>query len=149
MRTIIRIVFLLLIAVSCLEEPDCINLRNNIVGITFKTIVDNKAIAENQAFDLVTAEGASETLYAGVTASKLLLPLNYLEDTTRYTLQIQDTAYQLVLTYSSQTEFISEPCGERFILGSLDIAMHDFDSVSVLGKTPGIDNNANNIEIYR
>jgi hypothetical protein len=146
MRTIIWSIFLLSLAMSCLEEPDCINIRNNVVGVTFKNI-DGKAAS--QVFDTVMAKGANQGIYSTTTASKILLPLNYVNDTTFYTLQIQDTVYNLVLTYVSRAEFISEPCGERFVLGSLNIAEHSFDSIRLVSPTPGIDKNANNIEIFR
>jgi hypothetical protein len=147
MRTIIWISFLLCVSISCLEEPDCVNIRNDVVGVTFKNFTDGKA--SNQQIDTVKAVGASLLLGLNTKTSKILLPLDYTRDTTFYTLRIQDTTYQLVLTYTSQPEFISEACGERFVLGSLKIADHSFDSIRVVSPKPGIDKNANNIEIFK
>jgi hypothetical protein len=147
MKAIIRLIFLLTMAVSCLEQPDCINIRNNIAGVTFKSL-DNGAVLA-QSFDYVTANGATADVYGETSVSKISLPLDYRNDTTYYTLQIQDTVYQLVLTYTSQPQFISEKCGERFVLGSLKVVEHPFDSVRVVNATPGVDANANNIEIFR
>jgi hypothetical protein len=147
MRTIIWISFLLCVSISCLEEPDCVNIRNDVVGVTFKNFTDGKA--SDQQIDTVKAVGASLLLDLNTKTNKILLPLDYTRDTTFYTLRIQDTTYHLVLTYTSQPEFISEACGERFVLGSLKIAEHSFDSVRIVSPKPGIDKNANNIEIFK
>jgi hypothetical protein len=148
MRTIIWISFLLSVSISCLEEPDCVNIRNNVIGVTFKNLTDGKA--SKQLIDSIKAEGTSiHLIKPDTTASKILLPLDYTQDTTFFTLQIQDTTYHLVLTYTSQPEFISQACGERFVLGSLKVAEHSFDSVRIVSPKPGVNKNANNIEIFK
>jgi hypothetical protein len=135
------------VGASCLEVPDCVNIRNDVVGITFKSLSTNKKL--DQAFDSVNVDGTPLVFYPAVTTSKIVLPLDYFNDTTFYTLHIQDTSYNLILSYTSQPEFISEECGERFVVGSLQVTEHSFDSVSVISQTPGVDANANNIEIFR
>jgi hypothetical protein len=135
------------VGASCLEEPDCVNIRNNVVGVTFKSLSADATL--DQAFDSINTDGSSYIFYPGVTTSKIVLPLDYVHDTTVFTLHIQDTTYHLTLSYTSQPEFISEKCGERFVMRSLQVAEHSFDSVRVINQTPGIDDNANNIEIFR
>jgi hypothetical protein len=147
MRSIIWVIILMSLGASCLEVPDCVNIRNDVVGITFKTLSTNATL--DQAFDSINVDGTPLVFYPAVTASKIVLPLDYINDTTFYTLHIQDTTYHLILSYTSQPEFISEECGERFVIGSLQVAEHSFDSVNVISQTPGVDANANNIEIFR
>jgi hypothetical protein len=107
------------VGASCLEVPDCVNIRNDVVGITFKSLSTNKKL--DQAFDSVNVDGTPLVFYPAVTTSKIVLPLDYFNDTTFYTLHIQDTSYNLILSYTSQPEFISEECGERFVVGSLQV----------------------------
>jgi hypothetical protein len=137
MRGIILFALLISIGVSCLEPPDCIEKRNNLVGVTFKSSKDGKTAA--QVLDTVYARGSDATIVPSGNVSQMVLPLDYLNDTTFYTIQIADTTYKLTLTYNSKIEFVSDQCGEKFSLGNLQVAEHTFDSVNVISRTPGVD----------
>jgi hypothetical protein len=147
MRGFILFAFLICIGVSCLEPPDCIEKRNNLVGITFKSSKDGKTAA--QTLDTLYARGSEVTIVPSGTVSQIILPLDYLDDTTFYTLQIADTVYKLTLTYNSKIEFVSDQCGEKFVLSNLKVAEHTFDSVNVISSTPGVDGAAKTLEIFK
>jgi len=148
MRNIFIYTLLSLFAVSCLDGPDCIEKRNNLVGISFKKYSDFKT-ALSQKIDTITAKGASVGLSGPITTSSLVLPIDYLNDTTYVNIKIEDMDYPLILTYRSKVQFVSDDCGEKYVLSDLGVAEHHFDSVSDDNGTPGLDAKASNIVIFR
>lgn len=145
-RSFIWLIFFVCVTVSCLDEPECFGLNNNIAGITFKNLADGTAATVY--FVSVTGEGAQVVLLANAKSGKLSLPLNFYGDSTSFSLQTLDSSYQLVLKYTAQAQYVSKECGERFVLGNLEVLRHSFDSVRLVNRTPGRDINANNIEIF-
>lgn len=148
MRNLLVYSFLSVFAISCLDGPDCIEKRNNLVGISFVKYSDFKT-ALSQEIDTITAKGASVAFSGKITASTIVVPLDYLNDTTFLDLSIAGTDYPLVLTYESKAQFISDDCGEKYVLGGLNVAEHHFDSVNIINGTPGINSNVSNIIIFR
>lgn len=146
LKSCLEVVFLLVMSVSCLDDPECFGLNNNFVGITFKNLLDGKGTSI--AISSLTAETAADTLIGEVTTSKIIIPLDYFKNETSYTLKTADSSYRFVLGYTTQTQYVSEDCGVRYILSDLSIEEHSFDSVRLLGSRPGVNNNANNIEIF-
>jgi hypothetical protein len=147
MRGVIWLFFLFAVAVSCLQEPDCLGTQNNIVGITFKTT--ESGVAVTQVIDTIIVHGFPELNSSTITASKITLPVNLFSGLTTYTIGIDNTSYLLILEYRSQSTFVSEDCGVRIDLSALEVYEHSFDSVSVINTTPGTDGEANNIEVFR
>jgi len=147
MKKLFSLIFLVVVAVSCLEKPDCINKKNNIVGITFKSM--NTNADTTFIIDSIRAQSAVPHFEAPGQVGKIAIPLDYLNDTTSYVMEIEDTVYHLVLTYTVQPEYVAEDCGERFVLNNLRVADHNFDSVRVVQGQPGIDATASNLQIFR
>lgn len=149
-RKVARLLFFALLAVSCLDEPDCYNLNNNTVGISFRKMADNKA--DTVAIIDVAINGTDSVFYPMRLATGVELPLNF------YTTE-SDIAFQFVtgegavanrlrLGYSSQIQFVSEDCGERFLISNLNVLESDFDSVRVVNASPG-NTPSTNIIVYR
>lgn len=138
--------FCILIAASCLDEPDCFSLNNYIIGISFKKLVDSKA--DTVAFTRIRTV-APEVIFTGDTVSKIFLPLNYFENETSFLFESPDKTRLLSLGYSSKAQFVSENCGERFVLSDLKILKHSFDSVRVLSDTPAREGGTIHIEIFQ
>jgi len=147
MRGLITLLFLLPLAVACLENPDCVNKKNDLVGVTFKSM--NTGADTTLTIDSIAADGSIVNFVAPGAVSKIFLPLDYLNDTTFYILEINDTIYNLTLSYRAQPQYVSEECGERFLLNNLQVANHSFDSVSVTNHQPGVEANTSNIQIFR
>jgi hypothetical protein len=141
----LSIFLMLLTSISCLDDADCLNLNNNVVGISFK---NGDGTAHPLTVTAVTAEGATDTLAQDVTASKFALPLNYTENQTTYTFSEADTSYSIVMTYETQSQFVSQACGQRFVLSNLEVVDHPFDSIRMVSRTPGINTSANNVELF-
>ena len=140
--------FMLIIAVSCLNEPDCYQLNNNTVVIFFKIIGGG-----NDQVQLVSVQSPdTDSIFAASNPSKIVLPLNPKNEETLYTLQGTDVTNTLVFGYKRQVQFVSEACGERYYFQELNVLNHDFDSVRVTNAIPTPTPEpagANNVEIYR
>jgi hypothetical protein len=126
--------FFVLVGASCLDEPECFSLNNNLVGISFRKVSDS---ASDTVFlhSISAAETDSifqlETILTGVD-----LPLNFFEDKTTYYFDGLNGRDSIVLGYSSRAQFVSEDCGERFVLDGLRVLSHSFDSVRIFNSTP-------------
>lgn len=140
-------VFLLLIMTGCLDEPDCYLLNNNIIGISFKKIEDSRADTV-----AITRFGTLEPplLFSNdTTLTRIYLPLNYFQDETAYFFEDSEGPQILRLGYVSQAQFVSEDCGEKFVLSTLRVLEHSFDSVRLVTDTPTREGSAINIEIFQ
>ena len=130
---------------ACLEEPDCYQLNNEVMGIAFKKL--ENSTTDTVSFTLLTVE--PPLIFQDTTLSRLFLRLNYFEDETAYVFFQEGSADTLQLTYLSQAQFVSENCGEKFVLSNLRIDHHTFDSVRLVVDTPTREGNVINIEIFQ
>lgn len=143
-------IFFVAMAAACLEEPECFSLNNNFVGIAFKKLSNNTR--DTVVFTGITADGTDFAWLSGPTAMTGMdsLRLNYFNDTTVFHFQNGDVAYELQLSYLAQAQFVSEDCGERFVLSNLRAKGTNFDSVRVVGTVPKKKGTSGtHIEIYR
>jgi hypothetical protein len=142
------LLFFMLMTVSCLDEPDCYSLNNYIVGIGFKKIATSRA--DTVVFNSVTTAEPPLLFYDSAAFSRIVLPLNYFQDETTFYFQEEDTVRFLRLGYTSQPQFVSENCGERFVLSNLRVLQHSFDSVRLVHDVPSRNSDGvNHIEIFR
>ena len=142
-------VFVFIIAVSCLNEPDCYQLNNSTVVIFFKIIGGGSDIVELTS---VQSPETDSIFYSNVATSSINLSLNPKTEETLYTLQGPDVTNTLHFGYQRQAQFVSEACGERFYYQNLDVLEHNYDSVRVTNSIPSpwpLPTGAKNIEIFR
>lgn len=140
-------VIVALITVACLDEPDCFSLNNYIIGVSFKKLIDSRTDTV-----ALTAVGTIEPpiFFSDDTLiSRVALPLNYFEDETSFFFGTADTTHILRLGYTSQAQFVSEDCGERFVLSQLRVLSHTFDSVRLVTDRPSRDGGTIHIEIFQ
>lgn len=143
------ILILLILAFSCLEEPDCVNLNNTFIGVSFKKLSDKSSV--DFSIDSIRADGVNEDFQVG-SSNIANLPLNFLSDSTTFRFfASKDTVYTMRLHYSAKAQFVSEACGGQFVLSDLNIVSHTFtDSVRLINNVPRIGNSSIvNIEIYK
>lgn len=144
---------LLTTGVACLDEPDCFSLNNNLVGISFRKMYDGAQ--DTVALVSVTIAGTDSVFYEYQLRNGLDVPLNYLAPQTDATLQFANLitgetfTRTLQFTYDAKAQFVSEDCGERFVLSNLDVAQHDFDSLRVLSGTPARLSGGSQVYVYR
>jgi hypothetical protein len=142
MKKLSWLAFFLISISSCLDEPDCFQLHNNILGLTFRVIGTN-------AIDTVLLRNNSGDL---VRVTELQDVLNYFDRGRGYNFAgvfkyIEDTRF-LEVEYAVKNQFISEECGSSFVLSDLRVVGHDFDSVRVVNPTP-TKNGGPNIDLLR
>src|SRR5690606_8628996 len=99
-----------LLALSCLDEPDCYNLNNNIIGIAFRKIADNRA--DTVALIGIMLNGSDSLFYHNILATGVELPLNVLGSDTEITFEFAGLNGPFVRTlhtsYTSKVQFVSE-----------------------------------------
>ncbi len=141
------ILFFGVMAISCLDQPDCFRLNSDEIGISLKVLGTNKA--DVVTLSGVDIDGVGDILDANVSLSSFLIPLNYLANETGVTITSDKISGTMLLKYLSQAQFVSDECGPRYILSELLIDQHSgFDSIRLV--TNQVNNPPNiNIEIYR
>lgn len=139
------LVIVVLIATACLEEPDCYQLNNEVIGIAFKKLENSSA--DTVTFGLQIVE--PHLIFADTTLSRLFFPLNYFRDETTFVFAQESAVDTLQLTYLSQAQFVSEDCGEKFVLSKLRVGHHSFDSVRLVIDTPTQNGSVINLEIFQ
>ena len=149
-RKVAWFLFFALLAVSCLDEPDCYNLNNNVIGISFRKLADNKA--DTVAMVGVTIDGTDSVFYPFRLVTGVELPLNFYASESEISFQRLDREAaitdRLLLAYRSQIQFVSEDCGERFLISNLEVLESDFDSIQVVNASPG-KTTSTNLVVYR
>src|SRR5688572_25649520 len=141
-----RIAFVLLMLGSCLEEPDCLNMNNGLLNITFRKMFDGKT--DTVAFVGIQPLNSDSVFYPYTFATAIALPLNPYISQTQYSFQ---SAYQnqfLLLDYHTDIQFVSEDCGTRYSFTDLEFSDHNFDSVKII-TTFLPTNGSPNLEVYR
>jgi hypothetical protein len=137
-------VFFVLLSVSCLDEPDCFRLNNNIIGITFKKYTDGTA--STTVFTTIKAD-ERDTVFTQA-SNKVYLPLNYFQQHTLFLFQREGVTDTLEVLYKAQAQFVSSDCGVRYVLSDLDIGYHSFDSVRLITRVPKSTSTGNHIELF-
>jgi hypothetical protein len=139
---------LMILAISCLDEPDCFRLNNNFAGIAFKKMYDGEA--DTVSLIGVQASGTDSIFNSYVLTNAVYLNLNYFAEQTSFTIEsLNDGINQLVLGYDVRTQFVSEDCGARYVLSNLQILSANYDSIRLIDGTPGASRQGANIEVYR
>jgi hypothetical protein len=139
-----------LVAISCLDQPDCYNLTNGNITIGFRKIADGRVdtvmVLERffQSKDLDNAFINTDTVI--VNGTSLQFPIDYLTNETNYSIKEIEKTNILELGYKVQTQFVSEECGPRFFVSDLTVLSSDTDSVRI---TSGIPGSGTNVTIYR
>lgn len=149
-KRIVWFLFFAALAVSCLDDPDCYNLNSNVIGISFKKIADGRA--DTVAILGVSLNGTDSIFYDTTFATDLLIPLNFLQNETAISFKrpgpIDPYFSNLILGYTARAQFVSEDCGERFVVSDLKLIASDFDSTRLVNATP-TSNPSTNIIVYR
>ena len=131
---------------SCYEDPDCINLRNNILGISFKKVTAGEA--ETVEIIGIILSGSDSVFNASQSAANVYLPLNVNETAQKIDFNLSKGSFSMVVEYKSQAQFESVDCGPRFVLTDLKVKVHTFDSLKVTSNVPFASASGTNIVVY-
>jgi hypothetical protein len=141
------VLFFGVMAISCLDQPDCFRLSSDQIGVSFKVLGTNKE--DVVKLSVVDIAGVGDILPVDASTSRFLLPLNYLANQTEVTVSSDKISGTMMLKYLSQAQFVSDECGPRYILSALAVDQQTgFDSVLVIAdqvSNPPIIN----LEIFR
>lgn len=139
-------VFLSIIAISCLNEPDCYQLDNDEIIIAFNVMefgVDVDTLKD------IRISGSDTIFYENTITSTTLLPLNPNRKELTYIFRWNNGSIDtLLLGYSSQIQFVSDDCAQRYVFSNLKPLRSSFDSVRVFNGSPSY-TPSTNLVIYR
>lgn len=140
MKKLTWIAFSLVFMVACLDDPDCFQLHNDVIGVTFRVIGTGQA-------DSVLLKNFNTT-GTFVPVISFNYQLNYFQEQDRLNFEGVEGFNFLSFGYKVRNQFVSEDCGSAFVLSDLHIQEHDFDSARIVSATP-TKTGGTNIEIYR
>jgi hypothetical protein len=132
--------FFVIFSASCLDDPDCYQLHNDVIGVTFRVIGTGQGDSVLLRNFITQGEDAVITSFNAT--------LNYFEEQGAINFQGEKENHFLEFGYTVKNQFVSEDCGSSFILSDLHVRKHNFDSVRVVSSTP-TKGAGTNIEIYR
>jgi hypothetical protein len=140
-------VLVLAVTGACLDEPECLDMSNAFIGISFKKMFDGKA--DTVAFVGIQSTASDSIFYPYTRATGIELPLNQFATQTEYLLEGVYGGNFLIMDYESNTvQFISEDCGTRYVLSNLEFTDHDFDSLKIITNVLSSSVQPN-LEVYR
>src|SRR5688572_19528865 len=119
--------FFLVLFASCLDDPDCYQLHNDFVGVTFRVM------GTGQGDSLLVKNFSTDQFEYG---TSFLYQINYFVEEGTFDYEGVDETNSLSFGYTVKNQFISEDCGSAFVLSDLQILKHDFDSARVINTTP-------------
>jgi hypothetical protein len=141
-------IFFLILAASCLDDPDCFRLNNNVVGFAFRVIGSNRA--DTVRLVRINVSG-TESIVPDTVTSSVYVPINFTTNSSKITFWFEDGTSKFVdVDYLLKTQFISEDCGSRYELSNLSVREgSDIDSIRVISREPNKSTGAINIELMR
>ncbi|MDH4294676.1 MAG: DUF6452 family protein, partial [Cyclobacteriaceae bacterium] len=147
MKKSIWFILFAVIAVSCLNDPDCYQLDNSEIIVNFNVL--GFAADPDTLLDVRTS-GTDSIFYQNTIGSSFKLPLNPNTKEQTYIFRWKNGSIDtLFLGYSAQVQFVSADCGERYVFGKLFLPLQSsFDSIRIFNQTPTQPASAN-IVVYR
>lgn len=133
---------------SCYEDPECIELRNDLVGFSFKKLFDGQV--DTVGVLGITVSGSDSVFYEFTNvAGSIQVPLDVSLTSQSFLFELLTGTYSMTMDYSSKPQFESVECGPRFVLTDLNVSQHSFDSVQVTNSVAVTSDGGSNMTIYR
>lgn len=130
------ILCLCVLSISCLDQPDCYNLTNNSIDISFRkmfdgtldtvVMVDNRIVGLDSSFSTTTDPPTRQTFPIDYTVTRQEMELVDVERTRR-----------IAIGYTVQKQFVSDVCTPRFFISNLQNLPESNDSVKILSSIAG------------
>lgn len=139
-------IFSAILVISCLNEPDCYQLTNSEMRLSFAVLSFGNDT--DTLLDL-RISGTDSIFYPNTIISSVALPLNPGTKEIEYIFRWYNGSIDtLLLGYSAQIQFVSDECAQRYVFGNLHPINSSFDSVRVVNRTPTTPTSVN-VVIYR
>lgn len=136
------------LAGACYEDPDCIDLRNDYVGFTFKKLFDRQA--DTVGVLGITTSGTDSVFYEFLNVGgSIQVPLNVTASSQSFIFNLLTGTYSMMVDYKSQPQFESVDCGPRIVITDLNVSQHNFDSIQITNNVAVTAKGGSNIDIYR
>jgi hypothetical protein len=146
MRNWCWIIFMMVLASSCLEEAECVKSGDTALVIKFKKL--SNGTADTLFVDQVVAAGADSVFYSSQPLNgTAVLSVNPYAEETEFTFVLESGQKTLKVGYRNEVRLISEECGSDRVQVDLTILETQFDSVRVVNSAL-TKNRATNIEIF-
>jgi hypothetical protein len=140
---------LILSAFSCLDDPDCYLLNNDVIGISFGVM--GSSATDSVRFNSLSVNG--RLLWSNpeddTAVSYMAIPADRFQNSLHIEMVSGSDVKTIDLKYSVKAQFVSEECGPRYIFSDLDLINHNFARLDIVNITPGRDASALNVRIYR
>jgi hypothetical protein len=136
----------LIILGACLDEPDCFELKNDVVTFVFRKMYDGKLDTVTLVRTDVTGKEVTVFEEDTVVLNSVSVLIDYTGVQSAVTLKTFERSTTTEIGYRVQTQFVSENCDPRFVLSELKILSTNADSVNIPNATPG---DGGNINLYR
>ncbi len=137
------ILCLCVLSISCLDQPDCYNLTNNSIGISFRKMydgtLDSVVMVDSR---IVGLDSSFISTLSGVTFG-----IDYTSTEQKMELKDVEGTRLISLGYTVQKQFVSDVCTPRFFISNLQNLPESSDSVKVLSSIPG--EGGYHVAIYR
>jgi hypothetical protein len=127
----------LVVAGSCLDEPECLRTSDSTLYVSFTRLSDGKP---DTLIVYNISSGADSIFYMtnhdklDTLEGKATLAVNPFANETFFTFSYEMGTKSLKVGYKTQTRFISEECGSEQVLYDLSILETDFDSVRIVNN---------------
>jgi hypothetical protein len=136
---------MLILSGACLDQPDCFNLTNNSLTISFRKIADGAL--DTLFTPQLRIVGLDTVINAINNNTAIKLPVNFTATGMSLSLSHLEKQPLIDINYTVQPQFVSEECGPRFFLSNLTATSASGDSVRVINSTLG--SGSSNINLYR
>lgn len=130
---------------SCVNEPDCLNLRITDVQINFRKMFDGKA--DTVFVNGIEVEGLDGVFYANRLVTSVPLPLNYYAEETRFNIYQPGSINNIGIGHTRKVQLITPDCGERILIEDVRLKTSSYDSLRIINLKES--NPVANINIYR
>ena len=119
----VLLIFLIFLSSSCFNQGDCLITASGYTKIDLYDKANKQP--KSIKFDSIRVSGTESVFYQDSTS--LLLPVNPVEDTTRFTFIHDGKSDFITVKYSSETRIISPDCGAFIYFKNLEIVNTSFD----------------------
>jgi hypothetical protein len=130
---------LLVLGVSCLDEPDCLKSTGKVVKVDFIRLEENER--DTVVIKSIAVAGLADTVFyqqfgtdLNDTVSFVLFEINPFAEASEVSFRFPDDTLAMVLHYRVTTRFISETCGADQVISELSVEDTEFDSVRVINS---------------
>ena len=127
--------FLLFFVISCLDDPECFELKNDIIGVAFR-VMGSGSLDSMFLRDAYVNEIEVELAEGGQVLTNLYLPLNYFETETDFRFVHEKVEETLKARYQRLVQYVADDCGPRYIISELTALGNSYDSVRIVNGTP-------------